>query len=130
MNLDFTISELCITTEPLRLEVADKLLKHIEIIQPIRDLIGMPIWASEKSGYRPVWYELQRNRSGNSEHTFKRNGAIDWTCRDMKYLVRLLKESKYKRVCYYPNHHFAHCDFKAFNKSYYICEDGINWIKQ
>lgn len=129
--MDFTLSELCITDDPLPLHVADKLILHINLIQPIRDKLGIPIWASKKSGYRPYAYEIKKGRSGNSQHTFQGAGAIDWTC-DVTFielLIEELLESAYTRVCEYPGS-FVHCDFKGNEKQFFCCSNGADWIRQ
>lgn len=125
MELNFTISELCILDQPIPQSVADKLLYHIQIIQPIRTKLGVPIRASEKSGYRPYEYEKLQGRSGNSQHTFKGKGAVDWTCSCLDDLHNLLIYSAYKRLCKYPT--FIHCDFASDEKQYFVCTNGGNW---
>lgn len=115
-NLKIFISELCITEEPLSIEIADKLLRyHIWPMNKVRHILNQPIWASEKSGYRPKAYELKKGRSGNSEHTFEGKGAVDWTTKK-GYLIALLnlifQYTNYTRVCYYPSRGFIHCDHK------------------
>jgi len=91
----------------------------------------IPIIISRQSGYRPKWYELQRGRSGNSQHCYGMGskGAVDITCPTIYFddLWEIAKESNYTRVCLYPNHQFIHCDFKPSNHKLYICEDGKTW---
>lgn len=127
--IPFKISEFCITDDAIPVDIADKILKyHIEPILKFRELKGFPIWASQKSGYRPYAYELKNKRSGNSQHCFKGKGAVDWTCskENIPVLLQWLKTfSPYKRVCYYPNNNFIHCDYldtKSGNREYYECE--------
>ena len=115
MQLNFTIKELCIYPgKDIPVEVADKILNHILVIQPIRISLGKPIWASKHSGYRPIEWELAHGRNGTSQHTFVYEGAVDWTCdknyiNDLHYLLKT--DSTYKRICLYPNNNFIHCDF-------------------
>ena len=135
MNLRFSISELCIIQDPeyrIPIEIADKILYHIGVVLPIRNIMGCPIWASQNSGYRPYEYEKRQGRSGNSEHVFHGMGAIDWTTekKRVEELRDLLERSEYKRVCWYPDKHFIHCDFKGDDKVYFECYDGINWVKK
>jgi hypothetical protein len=131
IKLNFTLSELCIFDDDIPMSVADKLLKHIRVIQPIREKLGVPISASENSGYRPIEWELKQGRSGNSEHCFKGLGAVDWTCsKDRAGLIELLKESEYKRVAYYPENGFIHCDFKGDEKLFFLSDSKSNWKRQ
>jgi hypothetical protein len=131
IKLNFTLSELCIVDDDIPLSIANKLLKHISIIQPIRDKLGVPIVASENSGYRPFHWELLEGRSGNSEHCFKGLGAVDWACsKDRAGLIELLKESEYKRVAYYPENGFLHCDFKGDEKVFFLSDSNSNWKRQ
>ena len=112
----FKISDFVIIGDKLPLEVADKILKHhIEPLSLLRaTVIDFPIFVSMNSGYRPYNYEKKKGRSGNSPHTFKGLGACDLTCEgSVKDLYNLLvKYSKYKRICYYPNSNFVHCDYE------------------
>lgn len=136
MKLHFTISEICILKDPVPQDVADKLLKyHIMPMNAVREMLGKPITASQKAGYRPKHYEIQRGRSGNSQHCFEGTslGAVDWTCSDPEALLALiLAHTDYKRVCYYPNNGFIHCDYKetgidkAGHKRYFECQSPIS----
>ena len=125
----FTFAELCIINDPLPLDVADKLLKHhILPMNKVREALGKPITASQRSGYRPKNYEIRKGRSGNSQHTFEGLGAVDWTAADVHALLQLiLANTPYERVCYYPNNGFIHCDHrhsadrKPGFKRYYEC---------
>ena len=130
MYLDFKISEFCIDDSDISQEVADKLLMHICILQDIRNQLGRPVIISKNSGYRPYDYERAKGRSGNSEHCFVGNGAVDVTCDPyyMEDLLFLLHESKYNRVCYYSNQKFIHCDFKDNEKKKYICDGVTGWV--
>lgn len=131
MSNDFTISEFIISkNENIPLEIADKILKyHIPIIQPIRDTIRTPIWPSENSGYRTVIWEKNHGRNGTSQHCFKGNGAVDYTCDPTRLneLFHLLCRSKYTRVCFYPT--FIHCDFAATARQIFTCSgNGEPWL--
>ena len=132
--MNFTISEFCILGKNIEISpvIADKILKHIEILQPIRDKLNAPIIISKHSGYRPYGYEIEHKRSGESEHCFFGKGAVDLTTRINKLdeLLSLLRESHYKRVCYYPNQKFIHCDFKGYKKKFFVCSDGKDWVYQ
>lgn len=131
--MDFQLSEFCITNDAVPLDVADKILKfHLAIGQQIRDQVRFPIWPSQKSAYRPVYYEIEHGRAGTSEHCFKNLGATDWTAHkeNVIELLEHLKRSNYTRVCYYPKNGFIHCDYKGSERLYFVCEDGKNWIRQ
>ena len=132
LTLNFSIKEFCITDDPISLDVADKILHHIKILQPIRDKLKSPINISKNSGYRPYKYELDHKRSGESEHVFFGGGAVDLTTSksNLGKLLELLMKSEYKRVCYYPNKNFIHCDLKGSGKRFFMCYDGKNWELQ
>lgn len=134
--MNFTISEFIIDKSSTKVDicVADKILKHhIAIIQPIRTKLGCSIIVSKNSGYRRVEWELARRRSGLSQHCFLSNslGAADYSCNENKIeeLWEELKKSKYKRVCYYPENGFIHCDHKGLEKINFECNDGKNWVR-
>ena len=133
MKFKFKISEFCRDqVSDIPLEIADKILIHIGVLTPIRDILGQPIYVSKDSGYRTLKHEIGRGRSGDSEHVFRGGGAVDLTC-DPEYmgeLVRLLKMSAYRRVCYYPENNFVHCDFKEGIKRYYTSYPGAGWKLQ
>jgi len=131
LKIYFNIDEFCITKGMIPQEIANKILYHISIINPIRVELGHPIYVSKNSGYRPKWYELSRGRSGNSEHCYVNKGAADYTCRksDIRMLLHELLNSEYMRVCYYPNDNFIHCDLKGSIKQYYI-DYGNGWYLQ
>lgn len=117
MELNFKLSEFCITSDPLPIDVADKILKHhILPMQVVRDVYGKAISVSDHSGYRPKWHEIKRGRSGNSQHCYtgQSKGAVDWTAADLDLLYNLiLDHTEYRRVCIYPNNGFIHCDYKS-----------------
>jgi hypothetical protein len=111
-TIPFTTDEACIVDGPIPQDVATKLwLHHFIPMAPVRHELGAPITASQKSGYRPEEHELKMGRSGNSQHTFKGKGAIDWTANDLKRLLQLiLKHTRYTRIAVYNS--FIHCDYK------------------
>lgn len=115
--IPFSTAEFLITQpKALDLDIADKLWKyHIIPMVPVREALGLAIWASQKSGYRPHWYELRRGRSGKSEHCFIGLGAVDWTCADIynnkhRLLDLIIKYTSYTRIAVYDG--FIHCDHK------------------
>lgn len=110
--------------------VVQKLDKyHRPILNEIREELGCPVIISKHSGYRPVEWELERGRSGDSQHTFKHKGAVDVTCKKMRFynLLKLLKDSDYRRVAYYVANMFVHCDFKGHEKLYYEVDETGTW---
>lgn len=115
--IPFKTSEFIITREKtVPVDICDKIWKfHIVPMLWIRQQLGIKIWASQKSGYRPVWYEKEKGRSGNSQHTFKGKGAVDWTCSNFQenkeiFLELILEHTEYTRVAIYNG--FIHCDHK------------------
>lgn len=135
--MNFTISELVITGSQIPLEVADKLLRHHIIpMQKVRDVIKLPIHCTTSkglnSGYRPVWWELQNGRKGNSQHTFKGKGAIDWRCKGFSenkslFLNEIIKWTDYTRIAIY--HEFIHCDYLDTHDHRYLykSDNDSNW---
>ena len=131
---NFTISEFNISGLPIPQLIADKILKwHIIPMQRIRDKVGYAIWASQKSGYRSVKWEKSRGRSGNSQHTFKGMGAVDWTCRNFaenkdSFLELIIKHTDYTRIAVYRG--FLHCDYrqtKSGQRELYTSDSASNW---
>jgi len=115
-NMNFKISEFVIGDSLLPKKVADKiLLYHLLPLQKVRDEIGIPVYPSQNSCYRPVSWEKARGRSGNSQHTFKGMGACDVTCSNFqmhkdKLLDLIIKYTSYTRMAVYKG--FIHCDYK------------------
>ena len=116
MKIYFKFEELVITGDSVTLSIATKLLHyHMIPASRVRKALGLPMTASQKSGYRPYEWEISRGRSGNSQHVFKGKGAIDWTCRHFrqnkqKLLALLIEHTDYTRMAVYRN--FIHCDYK------------------
>ena len=134
MILNFNLSEFNISGEDIPEDVADKLLhKHILPMQGIRNVMRIRIWASKKSGYRSKKWELAHGRSGESQHTFQGNGAVDWTCEDFQNNKEQLKKclilySKYTRIAEYAG--FFHSDYKptkSGKRELYISDAQSNW---
>lgn len=127
--INFSTKEFCITGEVPPFEVIDKLWKyHILPMQEVRDELNKPITASSNSGYRPVEWEIIHGRSGNSQHTFKGKGAVDWTSEDLDELLRLIIElTHYTRIAVYNN--FIHCDYAAEDGKRYLfkSDSSSNW---
>lgn len=113
----FKLKEFLITKPTtISLDIADKLYwYHIIPMIPVREALGVPITASAFSGYRPEWYEKRRGRSGNSQHVFGGEGAVDWTCKNFssnknKLLKLMIKHTGYTRYAIYDG--FIHADRK------------------
>jgi hypothetical protein len=130
----FPILEFCITGDMPPVDVAKKIQKHIDLMNPIRHKLGFPVSVSKNSGYRPRWYEVSKKRSGNGEHNFEGEGAADYTTATKErtlLLLEELKKSDYKRVCYYPNNNFIHCDFKGSEKVYFEASSPTApWVRK
>lgn len=109
--------------------VDKKLDKHIKELNKVRALQRDKVIISKKSGYRPVEYELAKDRSGKSQHTFEGLGAVDVTASDIKKLLaNLINHTDYTRICYYPLANFIHCDFLAKEKQVFV-DKGNGWIR-
>ena len=128
----FKISELCIDkSKDVPQEIADKLLTyHIIPMNKVRFELDEPIFCSQNSGWRPREWELSRKRSGNSEHTFIKKGAIDWTAEDLKRLFELiLKHTKYTRIAVYPSARFIHCDYASTYRKLFLSTNASKWTE-
>lgn len=103
----------------LPLQVINTIITHhLPILNDVREKLGKPVYISQHSGYRPVYWEKRKGRDGTSQHTFTGEacmGAVDVTCGEGSTytLLQLLCKSNYRRVCYYPQDKFIHCDFKG-----------------
>lgn len=135
MLLNFNISDFNISGKPIPELVADKILKwHIIPMQRVRNLLGIAIWASQKSGYRSYSWEKSNNRSGRSQHTFREKGAVDWTCYRFKdnkdvFLQKIIEETDYTRIAVYKT--FIHCDYKLTKnnlRELYKSDSRSNWV--
>lgn len=127
----FTLAEFIITGTDVPITVADKIFKNFIIpLSIIREKMGIPIYCSNRSGYRPKWWEWLNGRKGTSEHTFEGKGATDLTCENMKLLLHYLKNnSPFTRICYYPHHNFVHVDYKEENRRrYWEADENGKWI--
>lgn len=111
----FNISDFNISGEAIPQDVADKILKyHIEPMNEIAAKLPFDIIVSAKSGYRSYKWEKSKGRSGNSHHTFRGMGAVDWTCEDFntnkdEFLAALIEHTDYSRIAEYNT--FFHCDY-------------------
>lgn len=119
----FKLSDFCITRYAVPQSVADKIhLFHIIPLNLVRHYFNMPIYVSQKSGYRPRSYELSRGRNGLSPHTFKINkvqkvgkGAVDLTFADFgankeAFISLILEHTDYTRIAVYGT--FIHLDYE------------------
>lgn len=102
---------------PVPVEVMDKIyIYHAIPMSEVREELGIAIFVSQRSGYRPEKHEKWKGRSGNSQHVFRTKGAADYVCNDMEGMARLMiQHTDYTRLCYYPNAltPFIHADYKA-----------------
>ena len=109
-------SELNISGDPIPNDVADKMVEfHVIPMNAVREALGLPVWASEKSGWRHLSWELQHGRDGTSQHVFNEKGAVDWTCKDFqknkdKFLKLIIELTSFTRMAVYST--FIHCDYK------------------
>lgn len=121
----FKPSDFNITGQPIPEDVADKIhLFHIIPLNKAREAFGQAIMISKKSGYRPRWWELKKNRNGSSQHTFLGRGAVDITCLDFdthkwKLLTALVNQTEYTRITLYESARFIHCDYAALERYVY-----------
>ena len=120
------ISDFNISGESIPQTVADKIyLYHAIPLNVVREeLIEIDVRVSQRSGYRPTWWEKQAGRDGTSEHCFRGNGAVDITCDDFsenkeQLVEALIKYTNYQRIAVYNT--FIHCDYKPNG-------DGKRWI--
>lgn len=89
-------------------------------------------WAeyiTEVVGYRSRDYEIAMRRSGNSQHTFQGNGAVDISTNNPLKLFDLLVESPYTRVAYYPYKKFFHVDYASNMKTFYLSTADSKWTR-
>lgn len=129
LNLDGTEAEIPLTTDK-----AQKIFQyHLLELNVVRDELGMPVHV--RSGWRPEWWEHVKGRDGSSQHCFRELGATDASIEKhsgkphkpkdiwLKFF-RLLKQTNYKRIAYYPQERFFHCDYKGNDRKYYISTQG------
>lgn len=143
MKLFFDISEWFILDGyeaelPLTTDVAQKIMQnHLLEINPVRDELGMPVHV--RSGYRPQWWERMKGRDGDSQHCYIEDGATDISIEKHSdnphksnqtwiRFLRLLKQTSYKRIAYYPELRFFHCDYQGNDRKYYISKQGWEQI--
>jgi len=129
--LEFIITDL-VEFSPI---ITQNIYEYIHFLNTIRHKSGSPLYISKRSGYRPLWWEKQKERSGNSQHTtftIPGRGAVDlkyqWDQFKMVYDADF-----FTRICYYPQEGFYHCDRKPtdgkllyfeskYGKWEFICE--------
>ena len=137
----FKISELCIDkNKEVPQDIADKvLLYHIVPMNKVRQELDEAIFCSQKSGWRPKEWELSRGRSGNSEHTFIKKGAVDWTIGGVdKHEVdgnfeglfkMILEHTNYTRIAVYPSARFIHCDYASTYRKLFLSTNASKWTE-
>lgn len=116
--IPFKLKEFIITQpKSIAVDLADKIYHyHIIPMLPVRAALDISMTASQHSGYRPLWWEKKKGRSGGSQHTFNDKGAVDWTCRDFEnnqdaFLNAIVEHTSYSRMAIYNS--FIHCDYKT-----------------
>lgn len=143
-NTHFVISDFCISTIDIPVNVADKiLLYHVIPLNAVQDCCPFKVSVSLNSGYRPYVWEIARGRDGNSEHTFgqrkvssfiDKKGAVDITCDDFHLnkgalLDILIEKTDYLRFAVYNT--FIHADYKDLDngkKRLFIPNSKGKWI--
>ena len=117
----FKVSDLIYETH---VDVRKEVIRRIEQYHlPVLNKLETPIFSAV--GYRSYEYEKKMRRSGTSQHTFTRKGAVDLVADDLYALWKELKETPYTRICFYGN--FFHCDYKSPIKHYYLDKEGA-WM--
>lgn len=119
LTKNFRLSEFNVSGVEIPKSVVNRIKNfHAVPMQKIREIYGKPITVSERSGYRPKWWEVMRGRSGNSQHTYygTSKGATDWTVDDFEenkdaFLELILEHTQYTRIALYGT--FIHCDYKS-----------------
>lgn len=110
------ISDFNISGKDIPEDVADKIhefhLKPLERVNMVNTKLNAR--PSVKSSYRPRWWELEKGRSGNSQHCYYGKGATDVTCDDFQeqkddLLEELIENTNYTRFAIYNT--FIHCDY-------------------
>lgn len=129
LNLDGTEAEI-----PLTADQSQKIVQHHLLpLNVVRDEMDMPVHV--RSGLRPSWWEHMKGRDGSSQHCFRELGATDASIEKhsdkphkppemwLKFF-RLIKQTPYKRIAYYPDLRFFHCDYNSKERKYYIVKQG------
>jgi len=134
-GLPFNMSEFIRRPDlPVPVEVQDKILEfHLYPLSFLRWDIDCPIIISLRSAFRPVEHEIEKGRSGNSEHCFKGLGASDITSPQFKKMVkRLLDLEIYDRLILYPDNNFVHGDYSDVGDKYGLNYErqGISWVSK
>ena len=80
-------------------------------------------------GYRSREYEIAMGRTGDSQHTFSGMGAVDISTRYPDRLLSQLMRSPYKRIAYYPDDRFFHCDYNANVQTLYLSTQDSRWSR-
>ena len=125
----YLISDFCISNQDIPERIADAiLLYHLMPMNAVEDATPFHVFPSyskkgQPSAWRPYWWEIARNRSGGSQHTFgqrkhkilKSKGGCDITCDDFKankdaLLAALIEHTEYLRFAVYNT--FIHADYK------------------
>lgn len=116
MNSYIKPSELNISGDPIPNEVADKMVEyHIIPMNAVRAALGLPVLASEKSGWRPLWWEkiTEGMEAANTYITewAQLIGLAKIFKNKDKFLKLISELTSYNRIAVYAT--FIHCDYKA-----------------
>ena len=123
------VSDFNITGRAIPQGIADKIVKHHLIpLWGVEEELPFKIFVSQKSGYRPHWYEIKKGRPGDSQHCFLMKGAVDLSCEDFinnkdLLLNALVSLTKYTRIAEYNS--FFHLDYRNTDRWLY----DKNWNK-
>lgn len=113
--LYFDVSEFIISPKAeVDAVIAQNINEMIHFLNPIRHESGEAMEITDNSGWRPVWWEKKKKRSGNSQHTTfttPGRGAVDITY-VWKQFQLVYNAPFFTRICRYVNNGFYHCDRK------------------
>ena len=141
----FNITLWCITGSVPPPDVANRLrVGFIGPLWALHERTRKLFTCSQRSGYRPRAYELDRGRSGGSLHCFAKDtlGAVDLLPPPGMSVLdagELLRENiPFRRVCAYPGNGFLHVDY-GFSSQYpveksraqrYLCKSPTSaWVR-
>lgn len=123
--------------ESIPVHIADLIYTHHMVPQSIvRESLMKPVYCSDHSCYRPKIWERAKGRHPASEggerekwseHTFYEGskGAFDGSASNtLRYAELLIDLTDYKRLTFYPDKGFIHCDYAADNLQLFINSNG------
>lgn len=102
--------------ESLTPEILDNLQELADNLQVLRDELKAPITIS--IAFRPKWWELLKDRSGNSQHTLGKAGDIKvkgYTPKQVKNaIIKLIANGKMKQGGLAHYNTFTHYDIRGY----------------